>query len=240
MKAVYIRISTANQNIERQLKKDKSIVPFIDVCSGSVRFHKRKEGKRLMSNKKVKEIHVKHVDRLGRNLGDILNTIEHFTNKGVNIHIEALGLNTLVDGKTTPMAKMVISMFGAVAELEKENIKERTREGIAAAKEHDRNVKSQDQKKYKGRKRGAVSNLAEKNQMEIAWLQSKLNDGLNISEISRQSKEITPKGFSRPRIYSYLNRGLLKKPITVNKTSFEKSLEDYAQREKERIEKLRG
>ena len=204
MKAVYMRVSTANQNVERQLKKG-DYKPYIDVCSGSVPFKDRKEGGKLFISKRVTEIHIKHVDRLGRNLKDILETIEHFTEKGVNIHIEQLGISTLVNGETTTTAKLIISLFGAVAELEKQNINQRTQEGREIAK-----LKG----KFKGRKRGATSDIGRKNEMLITWLQTKLNEGVSISEITKQSNNITEKGISRTRIYDYLKRGLLVKNIS--------------------------
>lgn len=205
MRALYARISTSNQNIERQLKKDKSIEAFIDVCSGAIPFKERKEGKRLLSNKRVKEVHIKHIDRLGRNLKDILETVEVFTNKGVNIFIEDLGINTLVNGDTTPTAKLIISMFGAVAELERNNINERTQQGREIAKAKG---------VYKGRKRGASSDIQLKNEMLITWIQSKIDENLSIQKISDISKEITPKGVSRTTIYNYIKKGLIS--YTIN------------------------
>lgn len=81
MKAVYIRISKASQSSERQLKDDESILTFIDICSGSIPFAQRQEGIKLMNNNSITQIEVKEVSRLGRNLKDILTTLEYFTEK---------------------------------------------------------------------------------------------------------------------------------------------------------------
>jgi len=110
MKAIYIRISTPSQSLETQLKKDSpELKPFIDVCSGSVDFEKRPYAKKLMSSKSVTSIQVREVSRLGRNLKDVLNTIEYFTNKGINIFIENQRLHTLLEnGKVSPSAQVII------------------------------------------------------------------------------------------------------------------------------------
>lgn len=217
MKAVYIRISTPNQNIERQLKQDKTIVPYIDICSGAVPFSERKNGSLMMRNKKLTEIEVKEISRLGRNLKDILNTIEYFINNGVDIRIENLGINLMVDGKISPMANLIVSMFGAIAEHERNIIKERTQEGREIAKAKG---------VFKGRKRGAVSNINQKNEMAITWMQSKLNEGVSISQISRESYSLLDKGISRTRIYDYLKKGLIKQVGCSNEDKLKKFLKE--------------
>lgn len=220
MKAVYVRISTPNQNVERQLKKDKSIKTYIDICSGAVPFNERTNASLMMKNKNISQIEVKEISRLGRNLKDILNTIEFFINKGVDIRIENLGLNLMVEGKISPMANLMVSMFGAIAEHERNIINERTQEGREIAKAKG---------KFKGRKRGAVSNINKKNEMLITWLQTKLNEGVSISEISKQSNNITEKGVSRTRIYDYLKRGLIKKTTSDKASSNESKLLKYVE-----------
>ena len=197
MKAIYVRVSTSSQSLESQLKRDHpNLKTFIDVCSGSIPFADRKNGVKLLSSKSVTSIQVREVSRLGRNLKDILNTIEHFTNKGVSIFIENQGLHTLIDGKVNPSATLIISMFGAVAELERDLLIERTKIGVAIAKGEG---------KYKGRKRGAVSDLMTKNVTLISAIQSDLDKGLSITDISKKH-DVT-----RQRIYSYLNKGLIVK-----------------------------
>lgn len=71
----------------------------------------------------------------GRDLLDILQTIEVFNEEGVPIYLRSEGLRTLnADGKPNPTAKMVISILEAVAEIERAQIRERQMEGIAVAK----------------------------------------------------------------------------------------------------------
>jgi DNA invertase Pin-like site-specific DNA recombinase len=132
MKAKYIRVSTKEQNTDRQTDFDGLIYP--DECSGSISFKERPEAKKLLSNKEVTEVHVHSIDRLGRNTLDIMQTIQDFTSKGINVVSTKEGLQTLIDGKENPIAKMMIGILGTLAEFELSRIKERQAEGIAKKK----------------------------------------------------------------------------------------------------------
>jgi DNA invertase Pin-like site-specific DNA recombinase len=133
MKAKYIRVSTKEQNTDRQT--DFNGLTYIDECSGSIPFKERPEAKKLLDNKEIKEVHVHSIDRLGRNTLDIMQTIQDFTSKGINVVSVKEGLQTLIDGKENPIAKMMIGILGTLAEFELSRIKERQAEGIAKAKE---------------------------------------------------------------------------------------------------------
>ena len=144
MKAKYIRVSTKEQNTDRQTDFDG--LTYTDECSGSISFKDRTQAKKLLDNKEITEVHVHSIDRLGRNTLDIMQTIQDFTSKGINVVSTKEGLQTLIDGKENPIAKMMIGILGTLAEFELSRIKERQAEGIAKAKE--RGVYS------KSRKRG--------------------------------------------------------------------------------------
>lgn len=134
----YIRVSTVEQNPDRQL--DKLLENFVDKCSGSIPFQERKEGGRLaklVSNPKndIDKIIVHSIDRLGRNTRDILDTIDYFTSLGVCVESEKEGFRTLDEkGNKNATAMMVISIMATLSEWELEMIKERRLEGIARAK----------------------------------------------------------------------------------------------------------
>ena len=132
MKAKYIRVSTKEQNTDRQTDFDG--LTHIDLCSGSIPFKDRPEAKKLLSNKEITEVHVHSIDRLGRNTLDIMQTIQDFTSKGINVISTKEGLQTIVDGKENPIAKMMVGILGTLAEFELSRIKERQAEGIAKAK----------------------------------------------------------------------------------------------------------
>lgn len=149
-KARYNRISTKNQNLERQLQKNNpDEVVFNDVISGSVAFKDRPKGKELIKaidNNEIDFVSVAAVDRLGRNLYDVLTTLEYLTEKRVILRVDNLGLESMVDGKPNQVFKLIISVLGNVAEMERLNLRERQLEGIAVAK--SKGV-------YKGRQRGS-------------------------------------------------------------------------------------
>lgn len=75
------------------------------------------------------------IDRLGRDLRDIINTIHFFTEKKISIHFISQGLTTIdKNGKENAISKMMIRILGVVGEMERNQIKERQREGIIIAK----------------------------------------------------------------------------------------------------------
>jgi DNA invertase Pin-like site-specific DNA recombinase len=132
MKVKYIRVSTIEQNTDRQT--DFEGITYIDECSGSVAFKDRPNAKKLLINQDIKEVHIHSIDRLGRNTLDIMQTIQNFTHRGINVVSTKEGLQTIVDGKENPIAKMMIGILGTLAEFELSRIKERQTEGIAQAK----------------------------------------------------------------------------------------------------------
>ena len=97
------------------------------------------------------ELDVHAIDRIGRDLLDILNTILFFNSKKIAIYFVSQGLVTLNNkGEENAVAKMVYSILGVIAEMDKRNINERTREGIAIAKALG---------KYKGRNKGTKEDV---------------------------------------------------------------------------------
>jgi DNA invertase Pin-like site-specific DNA recombinase len=156
MKARYNRISTANQNLERQLaKQNPDEVLFNDVVSGSVAFADRKSAKELITQIEsgaITFVVVSSVDRLGRNLQDIINTLSYFNSKGVTLRVDNLGLESMTLGKVNPTFNLIISVMANVAQMERETLLERQREGIAVAKAKGM---------YTGRVKGSVETDAE-------------------------------------------------------------------------------
>ena len=138
MKARYIRVSTLNQKIERQLEKqypDEKI--YIDKISGSIPFSQRFSAKELLNEIGKNEIHyisVSSIDRLGRNTLDVLQTIEKLHKSNICLKVDNLGLESLVEGKENPTFKLIISVLANIREMERNSILERQREGIQIAK----------------------------------------------------------------------------------------------------------
>lgn len=140
MKIGYVRCSTAEQNEARQLKmmeEQYAEKVFIDKASG--KNTDRQAFKEMMAFVRTEDIViVESISRIARNTRDLLSIISDFTEKGV----EFISLKENID-TTTPQGRFMLTVFAALAELERENILERQREGIAIAKSKG---------KYKGRK----------------------------------------------------------------------------------------
>ena len=179
---LYVRISTLDQNTDRQLNKSKEYDLVIeDKCSGAIPFFEREGGKRiekLISKNEVKILTVHQIDRLGRNLLDILNTIQYFNSKSICIHFIQQGLKTLnEDGSENSIAKLIISILGVVGETERNISKERQLEGILIAKAKGT---------YKGRAKGSsVSNLDFLNKPKVKKAIEYLNNGMKGVEVSK-------------------------------------------------------
>ena len=156
MKARYNRISTANQNLERQIaKQNPDEVLYNDVVSGSIAFAERLRGKELIADieaGKINYVVVSSIDRLGRNLFDIVNTLEFFNTNGVTLRVDNLGLESMVLGKINPTFNLIISVMANVAQMERETLLERQREGIAIAKAKG---------VYNGRAKGSIESDSE-------------------------------------------------------------------------------
>jgi DNA invertase Pin-like site-specific DNA recombinase len=137
MKATYIRVSTLEQNTDRQTTETNGVI-FTDKVSGAVLFEERPAGKKLLqtiAEGTITELEVHSIDRLGRNTIDILTTIQKITALGCNVISKKEGLSMMIDGKENPMAKMMIGILSTLSEFELQRIKERQKEGIAAAKD---------------------------------------------------------------------------------------------------------
>lgn len=138
MKVKYIRVSTLEQNIGRQQKNENDFDRiYIDKVSGVTSFFDRPEGKKLIgevSKGEISEIHVISIDRVGRSILDILTVCEFLNNSNVNLYVENIGMFSMVENKPNPIFKMIISVLGNVAEMERNNMLERQKQGIEIAK----------------------------------------------------------------------------------------------------------
>jgi DNA invertase Pin-like site-specific DNA recombinase len=183
MKVLYVRVSSViGQNTERQKIKEKEFDLVVeDKCSGSIPFFEREGGKKikqLLDKKMITSLSVWTIDRLGRDLLDILNSIQYLSERGIRIHFIQQGLISLDDeGKENPISKMTVSILGIVAEMERKQIKERQKEGIELAKL--RGV-------YKGRVHGSKEDIRKfLSKPKVAKTIDYLKKGYKASEISR-------------------------------------------------------
>lgn len=141
MQVGYIRISTVGQNTARQevLMQELGVEKvFIDRMSG--KNTDRPQLKEMMAFVRQGDtVIVESISRFARNTRDLLDLVEQLTKKGVEFVSRKENIDT-----TTPTGKFMLTIFGAVAELEREYILQRQAEGIAIAKEKG---------VYKGRQR---------------------------------------------------------------------------------------
>jgi len=136
----YIRVSTVEQNEGRQLEMMKSRnidKQFIEKLSG--KDMDRPQLKAMIDYAREGDtVYIESFSRLARNTRDLLELIETMSNKGIKVISLKEGLDS-----ATPAGKLMLTMIGAIATFERENMLERQREGIALAKAEG---------KYKGRK----------------------------------------------------------------------------------------
>lgn len=139
MKVLYVRCSSLEQKTDRQ-RVNECDYDFVieDKVSGATDFISRPGGSQVMEllqKNQITELGVWQIDRLGRNLLEILKTIQLFTEKGVPIFFISQGLKTLTeDGQENPISKLIINILGVVSEMERNQIKERQLQGIQIAK----------------------------------------------------------------------------------------------------------
>ncbi|MFC3033589.1 recombinase family protein [Pseudoalteromonas fenneropenaei] len=127
----YIRCSTVEQNTDRQLIGLEFDEVFIDKCSGSSA--ERPALKQLKSHsRKGDSLYCHSIDRLARNLVDLLQLIKWFTSKGIDVHFVSEGLS--FTGEANPFQELQLQILGSCAQFERSMILARQKEGIAARK----------------------------------------------------------------------------------------------------------
>ena len=133
----YYRVSTDRQDYESQkigvveyakragLTIDKEIID--DGVSGTVVAKKRNLGKLLKEMKAGDTIITGELSRLGRSTVDVITTCNLIAQRGVNCYLVKQGMS--ID--STPMGKLMTAIFSAFAEMERDLISQRTKEGLA-------------------------------------------------------------------------------------------------------------
>ena len=177
----YIRVSTFEQNTDRQLEGIELDKVFTDKASG--KDTKRPALDDLMEFVRESDTVVVHsMDRLARNLDDLRQIVQRLTAWGVRIQF--IKENLTFTGEDSPMATFMLSVMGAFAEFERALIRERQREGVALAKQRGA---------YKGRKRSLSDT-------EIAEVRRRVGAGETKVKVARDY------GISRDTLYEYLRK----------------------------------
>jgi len=131
----YIRVSTAEQNAERQLDGEQLTVTFTDKASGKNADRPQLQAMLAGNWPEGSTVVVHSMDRLARSLTDLLHIVEQLTQRGINVQFVKEGKMFRGGEASDPMDKLMLSLLGAFAEYERTLIRERQREGIAKAKE---------------------------------------------------------------------------------------------------------
>ena len=179
----YARVSTIDQNPDRQIEKLESLKVeklFVDKASGK---NTSRPGFQAMMNY-VREgdvLVICSMDRLARNLFDLLSITKELQEKGVAVRFLKENIDLSPTGETSAISKLLLSMMGAVAEFERSLIKERQREGIALAKAKGI---------YRGRK--------PLDQTKIQEAQKLITQGVPRAKVARDLK------IGRTSLYRYL------------------------------------
>jgi DNA invertase Pin-like site-specific DNA recombinase len=170
----YRRVSSVDQNTARQLEGLTFDKEFSDkVSGGSVNRPALKECLGFL--REGDTLHVHSIDRLARNLLDLQKLIGDLTGKGISVHFHKENLP--FSGGNDPIQKLLMQMLGAVAEFERSLIRERQREGIAAAK-------------MKGKHLGRVSKLSDNDARDILKAIEARTSVIDLSEkygVTRQT-----------------------------------------------------
>lgn len=175
----YIRVSSEEQNTNRQLEGLTLDKVFIDTCSGKDTA-RPKLADMLDFIREEDTIYIHSMDRLARNLDDLRRLVFKLTAKKITIIF--VKENLTFTGEDSPMANLMLSIMGAFAEFERSLIKERQKEGIALAKKAG---------KYKGRSPAIMPE-------QVAEMKQLAANRHKKTDIAKQF------GISRDTLYRYI------------------------------------
>ncbi len=169
----YGRVSTADQTTDNQRQelaaKGYSIEPyrwFTDTISGKVPAKERPQFARMLDKlEKGDLLVVAKLDRLGRDMIDVMQTLRDLTERGIRVKVDALGDSDL----TSTAGKAVVGILAVVAEMERDMLVERTQAGLARAKAEGKRL---------GRR-------AKTSDTDRAIIRARLSAGETVSQLAR-------------------------------------------------------
>ena len=175
----YVRVSTFDQNPERQLEGIPVDRLFTDQASG--KDLKRPAFEELMAYvREGDQVIIHSMDRLARNLDHLRQVVNRLTTQGISVRF--LKEILTFTGQDSPMANLMLSVMGAMAEFERSLIRERQREGVQIAKAKGL---------YTGRKKSL-------SQEQLSELQKRIAEGEKKASLARHFN------ISRETLYQYV------------------------------------
>ena len=176
----YVRVSSFDQNPQRQLENVPVDRVFTDKASG--KNTRRPQLEALLAFARDGDTVIVHsMDRLARNLDDLRQIVQKLTGRG--IRIEFVKESLTFTGEDSPMANLMLSVMGAFAEFERALLRERQREGIALARQ--RGV-------YRGRNKALSAD-------QITEIRNRVSAGEAKTHVAREF------GICRDTLYQYLH-----------------------------------
>jgi DNA invertase Pin-like site-specific DNA recombinase len=187
----YGRVSTSDQNIESQkdaLVRAGTDLLFIDTFTGTK--SNRPELNRLRAQlRRGDTLVITRLDRLGRSAKDLLNLVSELQDQGVHLEVLEQNINT-----STPEGKLFFTLVASFAEFEREIMRSRTMDGLAAARARGR----------MGGRKPAMSPV------KIATAKQLYSQGKYVKDIAEAL------GVSRPTIYRALSNELVENNYLQN------------------------
>lgn len=189
MRYAYLRVSTAEQDHDSQrhaMAGEKIDREYVDTISGA-KTDRPALAQLLADVRKGDEIVVYRLDRLGRSMVHLVNTVLELAERGVTVRSLTENLDT-----SGPMGRMILAMYSGLAELERENVQERTRAGMAAAKARGAKIGADRETLGELRRRGHVTSAARRREFaeSIRWILEPLQaEGRSRRDMARVLNE---------------------------------------------------
>ena len=176
----YVRVSSMEQKTDRQLLAyEGADTTYIDKMTGATRNRPQLEA--LLKDLQAGDtVVVKSLDRLSRSTKDLLEIVDQIKKVGAGLKILDLAVDT-----NTPMGEFFLTIMGAIGQLERKTIKERTKEGISIAKTKGT---------YKGRQKGAIALKGD----SLDRFKKFYAKGFNVSDLAKEFN------VSRPTVYKWI------------------------------------
>ena len=173
MRLAYIRVSTIEQNEQRQIEamKQYNIEKWFIEKVSAKDTNRPKLQELLDFAREGDTVHIHDFSRLARSTKDLLNIVELLNNKGIILVSNKENIDT-----STPTGKLMLTMIGAINEFERTNLLERQKEGIAIAKR---------EKKYKGRKPVTLPDFEKQYKR---YLQREINSKAELAKVLNISR----------------------------------------------------
>ena len=176
----YVRVSSMEQKTDRQLMAyDGADIVYADKMTGATK--DRTQLQAMLNDLKSGDVVVvKSIDRLSRSTKDLLDIVDTIKEQGAGLRILDMKIDT-----SDKLGEFFLTVLGAIGQLERKTIKERTREGIAIAKTKG---------KYTGRQKGAIALKGD----ALERFKRFYGLGMNKSELAKEFN------VSRPTIYKWI------------------------------------